>query len=446
MSEDAKRRRIDGAGGEGARIWDLALINCRLATMCAGPTAPQHPYGAADGGEPTGVLGVKDGNLVFVGSAGELPRPAAEMATEVYDACRRWVTPGLIDCHTHLVYGGDRAAEWELKLKGATYEEVAMAGGGIVNTVEGTRAATVEELVASARPRVRSLLEEGVTSIEIKSGYGLELGAERKMLQAARAIAKEFNIDSPATFLGAHAVPREYKGNADAYIDEVLRMLDILHGEGLVDCVDAFCETIGFTAAQTRRVFDKAKALGLPTRLHGDQLHDFSGAELTIEYGSLSLDHCEYTNPAHAKAMADAGVVAVLLPSSNFFIKEKQRPPVEAFRREGVAMAVATNCNPGSSPCASLLLCMHMACTLFGLTPEEALAGVTRHAAQAMGFEQSHGTLAIGKVADIAVWDVNSLCELSYYLGLGGRLVACFKHGKRRQAFGAGSVGDLVRT
>jgi imidazolonepropionase len=329
------------------------------------------------------------------------------------------------------VYGGDRSGEWEIKLKGASYEEVAKAGGGIVNTVKGTRAATVDELVEMARPRVQALLREGITAMEIKSGYGLEETAERRMLQAAREIGRRFNIKVCATFLGAHAVPTEFKDRADAYVEDVLRMMRVLKDEGLVDAVDCFTESIAFSVAQTQRIFDEAKRLELPIRLHGDQLNDLGGAALAAKYGALSCDHCEKTSEEGVKAMAASGTIAVLLPVSNYFIKDKARPPVQSFRAAGVPMALATNCNPGSSPCTSILLCLNMGCTVFGLTPEEALLGVTRHAASAMGLGETHGVLEVGKAGDLNVWDVRNPCELAYYLGL-NKLVACYRAGRLR--------------
>ena len=419
------------AGGAAGEVWGLLLINCRVASMCVAESksASGAEYGAVEG---TGAVGVADGRIAFVGSQDALPSTEySTLAREVRDCQGRWVTPGLIDCHTHIVYGGNRAGEWELKLKGATYEEVAQAGGGIVNTVEGTRSASVAELVDLARPRVEALLAEGVTTMEIKSGYGLELEAERKSLQAARAIGSEYDLEVVSAFLGAHAIPREYAGRGDAYIAEVVKMVGVLAGEGLVDSVDAFCETIGFSVEQTKLVFDEARRLQIPIRLHGDQLHDFGGANLASEYNALSCDHCEYTSEAGAKAMAAAGSVAVLLPTANYFIKETKRPPVDLFRQEGVDMAIATNCNPGSSPCTSILLCLNMACTIFGMTPEEAFLGVTRNAARAVGKGDTHGTLEVGKVGDLCVWDVESPCEIAYYLGL-NRLTECFKEGRLR--------------
>jgi imidazolonepropionase len=393
---------------------DILLINCNVATMLQG-------YGISR----DAIVAIKDGKIHWVGPSSGSP---LFNSVDVYDCKGAWVTPGLIDCHTHIVYGGNRAKEWELKLAGASYEEVALAGGGIVSTVGATRDASVGDLVASASPRVEALLAEGVTAMEIKSGYGLNLEAERNQLLAAREIATKYGITVGTTFLGAHALPKEYDGKPDLYISEVIRMLRVLNQQGLVDCVDAFCESIGFSVEQTSRVFEAAKQLGLPVRLHGDQLHDFSGGLLARKHQALSVDHCEHMGKEGVAAMAEAGSVAVLLPTANYFIRETLKPPVEAFRQAGVEMAIATNCNPGSSPCCSLLLAMNMACTLFGLTAEEAVAGVTRNAAKAMGLEKTHGTLEIGKVADLALWEVKDMCELPYHLGL-NCLKAVFRNG-----------------
>lgn len=430
-----------------SRPFDLILVNCRVATLAD----TGEKFGVICSGEPECCIAVKEGRIAYVGAMEGLKGAsygdtngkeadvgkagsASALSTEgtvVHDLQGAWVTPGLIDCHTHIVYGGDRCEEWELKLRGASYEEVAKAGGGIVNTVEGTRSSSVEDLVAGARLRVESLLKEGVTTLEIKSGYGLDEDTERRMLQAAKQIGEAYGISVVTTFLGAHAVPREFKGRSDEYIDIVLSTLETLASEGLVDCVDAFCETVGFSVQQTKRVFDKASGLGIPVRLHGDQLHDFGGANLAAEYKALSCDHCEHTSLSGVSAMAEAGTVAVLLPAANYFIRETAKPPVEAFRKAGVPMAIATNCNPGSAPCSSLLLCLNMACTLLGLTPEESLLGVTRHAASAIGKIQDRGTLEVGKVADFAVWKVNSLVELSYYMGL-NQLSRVYVDGKLR--------------
>lgn len=421
--------------------YDLVLRNCRVATMSL--AQKDSPYGALAGGEPVGCIAVKDGRITWLGTNSEFGDTPEALAAEVHNIDGHWVTPGLIDCHTHIVYGGNRAGEWELKLKGATYEEVAKAGGGIVNTVDGTRKASVSDLVSSARPRVEALLREGVTTLEIKSGYGLNLEAERKMLQAARQLGESYGINVPVTYLGAHACPREYKDRQDEYIATVVKDMEVLTSEGLVDCVDAFCETVGFTPEQTARVFDKAKELALPIRLHGDQLSGhLGGAALAARYGALSCDHCEQTTEAGVAAMAAAGTVAVLLPVSNYFIKDRQRPPVDAFRKAGVRMALGTNCNPGSSPCSSILLCLNMACTLLGLTPEEAMIGVTRHGAAAIGQERERGTIELGKVADLAVWDVSNPCEISYYLGL-NKLSRCYRGGRRVGA-GMGAAASVA--
>lgn len=392
----------------------LLLRNCRVATMAANASTP---YGAV----LDASIGVAGERIAFVGPTSTVPRGRVTTRTEAVDLGGRWVTPGLVDCHTHVVYGGARAAEWELKLKGATYEEVALAGGGIVNTVGGTRAAGVDGLVAAARPRVEAMLRCGVTCLEIKSGYGLNLAGERAQLAAARRLGEELGVDVATTFLGAHATPREFKGRDDAYVDEVVAMLAPLKDEGLVDAVDAFCEKagVGFSPAQTGRVFAAARDLCLPCKVHGDQLQGaFHCGKLAAGWGCLECSHCEYASPESVEAMAAAGTVAVLLPSANYFIKERATPPVAAFRAAGVRMALATNCNPGSSPCCSLLLVMNMACTLFGLTPEEALAGCTRHGAAALGQGADRGTVEAGKLADLAVWDVDGPGELAYYLGL----------------------------
>lgn len=417
--------------------WDLLLTNARLATMSE--VHGSRPYGQlTEDAEQLCAVGALEGKIVWLGTMAQLGDHCEESkGAETYDAKGCWVTPGLIDCHTHIVYGGSRAAEWELKLKGASYEEIAKSGGGIVNTVDGTRAATVEELVEGARPRLQALMAEGVTAIEIKSGYGLSEEHERKMLQAAREVGRQYDLEVRTTFLGAHAVPREYKergaSGADDFIKEVVRMMPTLKAEGLVDAVDAFCETIAFSVEQTERVFTEAVRLGLPIRLHGDQLHDLGCGAMAAKFGALSCDHCENTSEASAEAMGKAGTIAVLLPASNYFMKETKRPPIAAFRKAGVKLALATNSNPGSSPCCSALLNMNMGCTLFGITPEEALLGATRVGAEAMNLGKTHGTLDVGKVADFAVWDVRSPCEIIYPLGL-NRLKACFRNGRLRKS------------
>lgn len=400
--------------GEEDGGFDLLLTNCRVATMSESQCTDTNPFGVIE----EASIGIRQGLIDYVGTSANLSPERAAGAKRTQDMGGALVTPGLIDCHTHVVYGGDRCGEWAMKLNGATYEEVAKAGGGINNTVSDTRACSVDDLVKSAMPRVSALLSEGVTTLEIKSGYGLELESERRMLQAARSIGERLSVDVVTTFLGAHCVPREYAGRSGEYIEEVLKMTAVLKAEGLVDAVDVFMETIGFSAEETSRVFDQAKSLELPIRLHGDQLHDNEGGSLVAKYKALSCDHCEYTSEASAKAMAEANSVAVLLPAANYFINEAKLPPVELFRREGVRMALATNCNPGSSPCVSLLLVLNMACSRFRMTPQEALLGVTRHAAQALGLAHDRGTIQVGKRADLAVWTCSDPVELAYYMGL----------------------------
>jgi imidazolonepropionase len=379
-----------------------------IATMEPGRTA----YGLVK----DGAIGVEDGRIAWVGTADAAPAEWRGAAVE--DCGGRLVTPALIDCHTHLVFGGDRAKEFEMRLQGATYEEIARAGGGIVSTVTATRALSEDELVEAALPRLDALIAEGVGTIEIKSGYGLTIGDELKMLRAARRLGEMRKVRVRTSYLAAHAVPAEYKGRADAYIDEiVLPGLDAAQAEGLVDAVDGFCEGIAFSPAQIARVFGHAKALGIPVKLHAEQLSNLGGAALAASFGALSADHLEYLDAAGAEAMAKAGTVAVLLPGAFYFLREKQAPPADALRAAGVPIAVATDCNPGSSPLASLLLAMNMASTLFRLMPEEALAGVTRNAARALGLAEEVGTIEVGKRAELAVWDVGQPAELAYRIG-----------------------------
>lgn len=368
-------------------------------------------YGLVEGA----AIAMEAGSIVWCGGHGEVPQEYAGWPQDNLDG--RLVTPALIDCHTHIVFGGNRAREFEMRLQGATYEEIARAGGGIVSTVSATRTASDHELLNSALSRVDALLAEGVCAIEVKSGYGLDVDTELTMLRVAREIAQQRPVRVKTSFLGAHAVPAEYKNRADAYIDDVcIPTLEKGHAEGLVDAVDGFCEGIGFMSAQIERVFEKAQELGLPVKLHAEQLSNLGGAKLAAGYGALSADHLEYLDEAGVKAMADAGTVAVILPGAFYTLRETQMPPIELFRKHKVAMAVATDCNPGSSPMTSLLLTMNMACTLFRMTPEEALAGATRNAARALGLTDT-GTVEAGKRADLAVWDAEHPAELAYRIG-----------------------------
>jgi imidazolonepropionase len=385
---------------------DRLFTDVRLATM--------DPARTGLGLVENAVVATRDGRILFAGPAADSPTIAAR---ETIRCDGRWMTPGLIDCHTHLVHAGNRAAEFEMRLEGATYEEIARAGGGILSTVRATRAASEDELVREALPRLDALIAEGVTTVEIKSGYGLETVTEARQLRAARRLAHERRVGVVTTFLGAHALPPEAGGDRDAYIASICdEMLTAIAAEGLADAVDAFCEGIAFTPEQTGRVFAAARKFGLPIKLHGDQLSNLGGAALAARHGALSVDHAEYTDEAGAKALAAAGTVAVLLPGAFYFIRETQKPPVELFRQHGVTMALATDCNPGSSPLTSLLLTLNMGATLFRLTVEECLLGVTRHAAQALG-RSDIGVIAPGKRADLALWDIERPAELVYRIG-----------------------------
>ena len=362
------------------------------------------------------AIAVRGDRIAWIGRLSDLP--AGLHADRTIDGSGAWITPGLVDCHTHIVYAGNRSDEFEARLDGVSYAEIAERGGGIVSTVRATRAATEEEMLDASDGRVRRLLAEGVTTLEIKSGYGLDLETERRMLRVARRIGRELPVTVRTTFLGAHALPPEYAGRADAYIDEVCNvMLPALVNEGLVDAVDAFCETIGFSSAQTERVFRAAQALGIPVKLHAEQLSDQRGAELVARYGGLSADHLEWLSPAGIDAMARAGTVAVLLPGAFYYLRETRLPPIESLRHANVRMAVATDCNPGTSPLTSLLLALNMACTLFRLTPAEALAGATIAAAHALGLQSEIGTLEAGKRADFALWDIERPADLAYAIG-----------------------------
>ncbi len=364
-----------------------------------------------------GAIAVKNGRILYAGAEAELPA-ALKSAAKTTDFEGRLVTPGLIDCHTHLVFAGDRAAEWEMRQRGASYEEIARAGGGILSTVKATRAASEDELVASALPRLDALIGEGVTTVEIKSGYGLDRENEAKMLRAATRLARERDVTVVRTFLGAHALPPEAGGDKSRYIAQVCdEQLPYVAKEGLADAVDGFCEKIAFSPDEMARVFDAARRHGLPVKLHAEQLSNCGGAKLAARYGALSADHLEYLDDEGVATLGRAGTVAVLLPGAFYFLKETQKPPVEALRRAGVPMAVATDCNPGSSPLTSLLLAMNMAATLFGLTVEECLLGVTRNAARALGKLAEIGTLEAGKCCDLAVWDAERPAEFIYRMG-----------------------------
>ena len=360
---------------------------------------------------------VRDGSIAWIGLDAELPLEHA-MQAQRHDVGGRWITPGLIDCHTHLVYGGNRADEFALRLAGVSYEEIARCGGGIASTVTATRAADEDSLYRQAARRLEALLAEGVTTIEIKSGYGLDLATERKMLRVARRLGENYPVTVYTTFLGAHALPAEYQGRADDYIALVCdSMLPQLHAEGLVDAVDVFCEHIGFSAAQSARVFDAAGRLGLPVKMHAEQLSNIGGSRLAARYRALSVDHLEHLNEADIVALKAAQSVAVLLPGAFYFLREKQMPPIALLRRYGVPIAIATDSNPGTAPTTSLLLMLNMACTLFGLSVAEALQGVTVHAAQALGKSDLHGALEVGRAADFAIWSIESLAELAYWAG-----------------------------
>lgn len=384
-------------------------VHARLATMAS-----------TDGGLgllDDGAVCVRDGRIAFVGPTAAAPSELVA-ACERIDCAGRLVTPGLIDCHTHLVHGGDRSGEFEMRLRGASYEDIARAGGGIRSTVSATRKASEAELLTSALARLDRLTAEGVTTVEVKSGYGLDLEAEAKLLRVARSLGLERDVSVVTTFLGAHALPPEAAGDKDAYVRDVAElMLPALASAGLVDAVDGFCEGIAFSPAQIARVFDAAVARGLPVKLHADQLSDLGGAKLAARYGALSADHLEYASAEGVAAMAAAGTVAVLLPGAFYFLRESKAPPIRDLRRNGVRMAVATDCNPGTSPLTSLLTTMNMAATLFGMTVEECLLGVTREAAAALGRSGEVGTIEVGKAGDLAIWDVEQPAELVYRIG-----------------------------
>lgn len=405
--------------------WDRLLLDATLATFVG-----CEPYGLLRGG----AVALAGGRIDWIGTMDTLPADARQRAAQVDRLEGALVTPGLVDCHTHLVFGGNRAHEFDMRLNGASYEEIARAGGGIVSTVKATRAASEDELFDQALPRAHALLADGVTTLEIKSGYGLDLATERRMLRVARRIGKALGLTVRTTFLGLHALPPEYRDDRDGYVALVCdEVLPALAAEGLVDAVDAFCEGIGFTREETRRVFERATELGLPVKLHAEQLSDLDGAALVASYRGLSADHLEHLSESGIRAMAAAGTVAVLLPGAYYALRETRLPPIAGLREHGVPMAVATDCNPGTSPLLSLRLAAGMACTLFRLTPEEALRGVTVNAARALGLAD-RGTLAVGQRADLAVWNVREPAELCYWIGGSHVLRDAFLGGERQPA------------
>lgn len=387
--------------------FDTIWLDARLATLM--PVCPG--LGVIE----QGAVAASDGRIVFAGPIADLPTGWDAKHRVVLDG--RWITPGLVDCHTHLVYAGDRAEEFELRLTGVSYEDIARRGGGILSTVKATREASERDLIAAALPRLDCLLREGVTTIEIKSGYGLDLEAESRMLRAARSLAGKRDVTILTTFLGAHAVPAEAGGDKDRYLADVIAMIPAIAQEKLADAVDAFCEGVAFSPAQTSRVFAAAKRAELPVKLHADQLSNLHGARLAAEHGALSADHLEYADEDGIAAMARSGTVAVLLPGAFYVLRQTQLPPVEAIRRHRVPIAIATDSNPGTSPVTSLLLIMNMAATLFRLTVEEAFAGVTREAARALGRLHDIGTLEVGKSCDLAIWDIERPADLVYRIG-----------------------------
>ena len=390
--------------------WDTVWINANLATM-------------ADTGAPYGTIrnaaiATKGDRIVWSGPMADLPGKPDAVANEVVDLADKWITPGLVDCHTHLVFGGSRAGEFEQRLQGVSYEEISRAGGGIVSTMKATREATEDDLVSAGLPRLSNLIREGVTTVEIKSGYGLETAAEMKQLTAAHALGEKLPVGVQTTFLGAHALPPEFGGRQGDYIELVIEeMLPAVAANGTADAVDAFCESIGFTTAETEAVFKAAQVFGLPVKLHAEQLSDQGGAALAARYGALSADHLEFVSEDGIRAMAAAGTVAVLLPGAYYTLRETKMPPVDLFRKHNVSIAIASDFNPGSSPIPSLLLMLNMSCTLFRMTPEEALAGATRNSACALGLQADRGTLEVGKRADLAIWNIDQPAELAYWAG-----------------------------
>ena len=399
--------------------WDTLIINASIATMAEG----SHAYGMIE----NGAIAILNGRIEWLGTTAGIQNSLDTLAKELIDAKGCLLTPGLIDCHTHVVFAGNRALEFEQRLNGVAYEDIARSGGGILSTVKATRNATFDELYQQSLPRFLALISEGVTTVEIKSGYGLNLESEIKMLKVAKKLGKEHNIEVKTTLLAAHAVPPEYSGNAEAYVDEVCSQIIPKIAElQIADCVDAFCEGIGFSHAQTKRVFDAAVRWGLPVKLHADQLSDLGGAGLVAEYSGLSADHVEFTNLKSVKAMAKAGTVAVLLPYAYYALKETQLPPIDAFKKHNVPIAISTDCNPGTAPCSSLLTSMNKACVEFSLTPEEVLKGVTINAAMALGVEEDVGSIEFGKKANLVLWNCNKPADLCYWQGM-NRVKRIFK-------------------
>ena len=386
---------------------DILFTNANLATM---DPSVLTSYGAIE----NAALAIKDGKIIWRGPTDDTPDISAN---RIHDCQNNWITPGLVDCHTHLVFAGDRAQEFEMRLEGTSYEDISRAGGGIVSTVKATRAASKEHLTDLARQRLENLKAEGITTVEIKSGYGLDLATEKKMLEVAQALSQD-GVNVRKTFLGAHALPIEFKGNSDGYIDLVCEeMIPELANTELVDAVDGFCENIGFTRSQIERVFEAAKAHNIPVKLHAEQLSDLGGSVLAAAHNAMSVDHLEYLSEEGVKAISKTGTVAVLLPGAFYFLKETQLPPISKLREYNVPIALATDCNPGSSPITSPLLILNMACTLFGLTPEEALLGMTLNGAKALQMDDEVGSIEVGKRADLAIWNIKHPAELSYWLG-----------------------------
>lgn len=388
--------------------FDSVWIDVNLATI------NETDYGIIE----NAAIAIKDGKIAWLGKRADIPAFDA-FSTPTYQGKGGWITPGLIDCHTHIVYGGNRAKEFEMRLEGATYQEIAAAGGGIVSTVKATREADEETLYVAAKDRLNALMQEGVTTVEIKSGYGLDIETEIKMLRIARLLGEHHPVDVKTTFLGAHALPPEFKGNADGYIDLVCgEMFEAVAQENLADAVDAFCESVGFDLAQTKRVFEAAKKHDLPVKLHAEQMSNLGGSEMAAGFNALSVDHIEYLDEAGVKAIKESGTVAVVLPGAFYFLRETKQPPFELLRKHQVPMAIATDANPGSSPLCSLQLMLNMACTLFRMTPYEVLSGVTINAAKALGIQDKVGTLAVGKQADLVLWDIEHPAQLSYQFGV----------------------------